>query len=233
MSSLANTVRSSLLGASEVSRLSHLRRSTGVFSQGQPADAVYFVDDGLVKLTRSNNAGNRIILMIRGSGHLIGEEALMQESAEYYAEAEALTTAIIYRIPRDVVTRALTTQPQFTAELVNYLLKRRIALAEKVELLCLHDVEYRILHYLAELSQLVKPSEDGQGHQLPITQLELADLIGATRETTSTTLNQLERRGLLKLSRRMLTIPSPATLIAAATSQNANGKAQAARQEVI
>lgn len=203
-----------------------------MFSQGQAADAVYFIDDGLVKLTRSNAAGARIILNIRGSGQLIGEEAMMQDSAQYYAEAEILTPATICRIPRDVVSRALTTNPQFTVELISYLLKRRIALAEKVELLCLHDVEYRILHYLAELSQLVKPAEDGQGYQLPITQLELADLIGATRETTSTTLNQLERRGLLKLSRRMLTIPSPSTLMAAAASRSANGKAQAAHPEV-
>jgi CRP-like cAMP-binding protein len=76
------------------------------------------------------------------------------------------------------------------------------------------------LHYLAELSALLKPGSEGEGYQLPVTQLELADLIGATRETTSTTLNQLERRGLIKLSRRLLTIPSPSTLRAAASAQN-------------
>ena len=231
MTSLANTVRSTLLGAPEVSRLSHLRRSTGLFSQGQAADAVYFIEEGLVKLTRTNNTGGRIILTIRGAGHLAGEEALTQQPTEYYAEAEVLTTAIIYRIPHEVVTRSLTAHPQFANELISYLVKRRTALAEKVELLCLRDVEYRILHYLAELTELVKPSDDGQGYQLPITQLELADLIGATRETTSTTLNQLERRGLLKLSRRMLTIPSPSTLMSAAAARNANGKVQAARPE--
>ena len=104
-----------------------------------------------------------------------------------------------------------------------------MALAQKVELLCLHDVEYRILHYLAELSAIVKPLNDGGGYQLPITQLELADLIGATRETTSTTLNQLERRGLVKLSRRLLTIPSPVTLRTAAVAKIApeNGAATA------
>jgi CRP/FNR family transcriptional regulator len=65
----------------------------------------------------------------------------------------------------------------------------------------------------------VKPLVDGEGYQIPITQLELADLIGATRETTSTTLNQLERRGLLKLSRRMLTIPSESSLREATSKQ--------------
>jgi CRP/FNR family transcriptional regulator len=233
VTSLANTVRSALLSAPEANRLSHLRRSTALFSQEQPADAVYFIEDGLVKLTRHSPAGGRIILSIRGGGHLVGEEAMMQESAQYYAEAEVLTAATIFRIPRDVVLRSLASHPQFTGDLVTYLIKRRLELAEKVELLCLRDVEYRIIHYLAELSQLVKPSEDGQGHQLPITQLELADLIGATRETTSTTLNQLERRGLLKLSRRMLTIPSPSVLMSAAASRSANGRAEAVASEAL
>lgn len=228
VTSLANVVRSTLLTAPEVSRLAHLRRSTGLFSQGQSADSIFFIDDGLVKLTRASEAGGRIILTIRGGGDLVGEEALIQEPTAYYAEAEVITPATLYRIPKEVVLRSAAAHPQFTSELISYLLKRRLALAEKVELLCLRDVEYRILFYLAELSELVKPGDDGQGHQIPITQLELADLIGATRETTSTTLNQLERRGLLKLSRRMLTVPSPALLASEATSRNLNGKSSVA-----
>ncbi len=188
------------------------------------ADAIFFIEDGLVKLTRNSDSGGRIILTVRGAGHLVGEEALIDDSFQYYTEAEVLTTATIYRIPRESVSRSYSTHPEFTADLVSYLLKRRLALAEKVELLCLRDVEYRILHYLAELAEMVKPADDGDGYQLPLTQLELADLIGATRETTSTTLNQLERRGLIKLSRRMLTIPSPPMLMSAAAARGANGK---------
>ena len=103
-------------------------------------------------------------------------------------------------------------QDNIAVPLISYILQRRNALAVKIELLCLNDVEHRVLHYLAELSSLVKPGGGVSGHQIPITQLELADLVGATRETTSTTLNQLERRGLIKLSRRMLIVPSPDTL---------------------
>ncbi len=197
-----------------------LRRSTTLFSQGQVADSVYYVEEGLLKLTRRNETGGRIILTIRGAGHLVGEEALMGGDAQtYYTEADVLTVSNIFKVPREVFNRAIAASPEFSAALISYLLDRRMALAEKVELLCLHDVEYRILHYLAELSTVVSPVPDAEGYQLPITQLELADLIGATRETTSTTLNQLERRGLLKLSRRMLTVPSPSTLRSAAAAK--------------
>lgn len=228
MTPLASAVRSVVLPSPEVTRLTGLRRSTTLFSQGQPADSIYYVEEGLLKLTRRNEVGGRIILTIRGPGHLLGEESLTGETPTYYTEAEVLTSANIFKIPREVLDRAIASSPEFAAALISYLLDRRLALAEKVELLCLHDVEYRILHYLAELSKVVKLVPDGEGYQLPITQLELADLIGATRETTSTTLNQLERRGLLRLSRRMLTVPSPETLRNAAAARVNNGSGAAA-----
>ena len=174
-----------------------------------------------MKLTRTNDRGGHIILAICGPSHLIGEEALTSDTRIYYAEAEVLSAANLYRIPRETLLQALSHDRELDTAIISYLLHRKLNLAMKVELLCLHDVEYRILHYLAELSALVKPLEDGEGYQVPITQLELADLIGATRETTSTTLNQLERRGLVKLSRRLLTLPSPVTLRNAA-----NGKVE-------
>ncbi len=219
--SITSSLRNELLLTAEVSRLSSLRRSTSLYSQGQPADALYFIDEGLVKLTRSSRTGERIILSISGPGHLAGDESLSEDRQNYYSEAEVLSTATVFRVPRDSLRRTIAANPGLATVLVSYLLEQKLTLAHRVELLCLHDVEYRILYYLAELAALVKPHEDISGYQLPITQLELADLIGATRETTSTTLNLLERRGLLKLSRRLLTISSPSTLRAAALSKAA------------
>lgn len=223
MTSLVPSVRSVLLSLPEVTRLTGVRRSTTLFSQREGANSVYYIEEGLTKLTRRNETGGRIILTIRGPGHLVGEESLVEGGeSTYYTEAEVLTTSTIFKVPREVLSRAIASSSELAGSLISYLLERRLALAEKVELLCLHDVEYRILHYLAELSHLVTPQEEVQGYQLPITQLELADLIGATRETTSTTLNQLERRGLLKLSRRMLTVPSPEMLRNAALARVAS-----------
>jgi len=228
VTSLAFAVRNVLLAAPEVSRLSSIRRTTSLFSQGQVADSLYFIEDGLIKLTRTNGSGGRIILAICGPGQMIGEELLSSEMPNYYCEAEILAQATLLRIPRESMLKIIAGSSEVATAVINFLLERKIALSQKVELLCLHDVEYRILYYLAELSNLVKPHEDGEGYQLPITQLELADMIGATRETTSTTLNQLERRGLVKLSRRLLTVPSPVTLRSAATQRAAvtNGNAE-------
>jgi CRP/FNR family cyclic AMP-dependent transcriptional regulator len=221
VSSLASLTRSVLQHQPEVMRFPTIRRATSLFAQGQAADSLFFIEDGLVKLTRTSNGHGRIILSISGPDQVIGEEAISEEpGSTYYADAEVLTPASVLRIPREVIIRSINQNPSLGISLLSAITEQKRVLAEKVELLCLHDVEYRILHYLAELSALLKPGSEGEGYQLPVTQLELADLIGATRETTSTTLNQLERRGLIKLSRRLLTIPSPSTLRAAASAQN-------------
>ncbi|MBV9307478.1 MAG: Crp/Fnr family transcriptional regulator [Acidobacteriaceae bacterium] len=213
MTSLAPEVQNSLLQSPEVTYLRDLRRSTVLFLQNQPADSLFLLEEGLVKMTRMNEAGSRIILSIRGPGDLLGEEVLAEPPQGFYTEAEVLTNATVAQIPRETLRQAFA-ESDLALSLVNYILQRRNALAVKIELLCLNDVEHRVLHYLAELSSLVKPGEGV--YQIPITQLELADLVGATRETTSTTLNQLERRGLIKLSRRMLIVPSPEKLQAVA-----------------
>jgi CRP-like cAMP-binding protein len=227
VSSLALAMRTTLLPQPEVSRVASIRRSTSLFAQGQVADSLYFVDEGLIKLTRTNDSGDRIILSICGPGELVGEEVLAEDAPLYQSDAEALSTATLHRIPRDTLVGILRSNFDFAAALIDYLVHRKSALARKVELLCLHDVEYRILHYLVELSALVKPVIGGEDYQLPITQAELADLIGATRETTSTTLNQLERKGLVRLSRRLLTVPSPSTLRSVAAARETSPQAVA------
>ena len=208
-----------LLSQTDVSRLSALRRST-LFAQGDKADALYFVEEGLIKLTRTNTSAGRLILALYGPNDVLGEEAFMDGGGAYYAEAEALTPCTVYKVPWVTIRRVIPTHPELSEAFLRHMLASRISLARKVELLCLQDVETRILYYLEELSKLVKPSEDDFGHPLPITQLELADLVGATRETISTALKHLERRGFVRLSRRLLTIfPQQSSALAVAAGQ--------------
>ena len=91
---------------------------------------------------------------------------------------------------------------------------------KKIELLCLHDVEYRILYYMAELARTFGAKANGSEYSIPLSQGELASLIGATRETTSTTLNTLARRGVIKLGRRQLIVPSVDGVLAAANQRS-------------
>jgi CRP/FNR family transcriptional regulator len=196
-----------LLSETDVGRRGALQRSDSLYAQGDIANALYYIEDGLIKLTRTNPAGGRLILGLYGPDDLVGEECLFEGTGSaYLAEAEVLSPSIVYRVPAAAIKRVIGSHPELSAAFIGHLLEIHRRFAQKVELMCLHDVEERIVFYLEDLAKLVKPAEDDAGYPLPITQLELADLIGATRETTSTTLNQLEKRGFVKLSRRLLTV---------------------------
>lgn len=194
-----------LLSQTDVICFSAVRRST-LFAQGETANALYFVEEGLVKLTRTNTSGGRLILSLYGPNDVLGEESLLNGMGEYFAEAEALTTATIFKIPWTVIRRVIGTNPDLSEALLRHMLHSRLSFMHKLELLYLQDVETRTMYYLEELAKLVEPNKEEPGHPVPITHLELADLVGATRETISAALSQLERRGLVKLSRRLLTI---------------------------
>jgi CRP/FNR family cyclic AMP-dependent transcriptional regulator len=210
-----------LLSETDVSRLPDVRRSTSLFSQGDKADAVFFIEEGLIKLTRTNSSGGRLILSVYGPNDLVGEESLSGGNGRYHAEAEALSPSTVYKVPWASIKRVIGAHPELSSALLEHLLKTKVCFAHKVELLCLCDVEARILYHLEQLSTLVKPGEDETGYPLPITQLELADLVGATRETVSTSLNQLERRGFVKLSRRLLTVFPRQAMVERAASATA------------
>ena len=205
---VTSSLKRLLLSGSDISRVPNLSRSTALFGQGDTAEALYFLEDGLIKLTRSNFGGRKLILSICGPNHLLGDECLMGGRDRYHARAEVLGPATVYRIPWETVRRLTQDHPELSAAFMQYLLGEKLAYANKVELLCLHDVEHRVLYYLEKLAKLVKPGKDG-GHALPITQLELGYLVGATRETTSTVLNRLQEKGFVKLSRCLLTVYLP------------------------
>jgi len=139
VNSVEPIIRSVLLQIPEIESMLDLRRSTILFSQDQLADSLYYLDEGLAKMTRTNKAGDRIILTIRGRGDLIGEEVLASDDARYETEVEILTPANVYRIPRMALREALGSHADWGLSFISYLLERERVLGRKVELLCLHD----------------------------------------------------------------------------------------------
>jgi CRP-like cAMP-binding protein len=213
--SLAAVVRSDLIGLDGVTKFSPNRRFATVYSEGSPADMIFFIEAGLVKTYKRGPDNKEIILQIVGAGEIFGEQSLGTESSRTMA-AEVLQEGVIYVIPRDIFLRVCEKRPDLWRELAGVLTVRKRQLEKKIELLCLHDVEYRILYYMAELARTFGAKANGSEYSIPLSQGELASLIGATRETTSTTLNLLARRGLIKLGRRQLIVPSVDGVLAAA-----------------
>jgi CRP/FNR family cyclic AMP-dependent transcriptional regulator len=137
---------------------------------------------------------------------LFGEQGLLGESV-FTASAKVLESGVAYTIPTDVFQRFCERRPDVWRLLLQHFLGRKDELERKIEHLCHSDVKQRLVYYLEDLARL-NPNHDPGGTVIHISQNELASLVGATRETTSTTLNALARQGLIALGHRLVMIPS-------------------------
>jgi CRP-like cAMP-binding protein len=183
-----------------------LRRKAELFLKGQNADALYFIERGLIKLDRPADGDRCVTLDLCAAGDLLGEESLTPQQA-YQTQAEALTPLAVFRIPSNQALEAAAANPLLAMFLLEATLRRKQAIERRLELVAAHDVERRILLCLADLSARGE-REDNGASSLPLTQRDMANLIGATRETTSLMLNQMERSGLIALSRGKISIQS-------------------------
>ncbi len=203
---LASRIREDLLPRDGVQRIAPVRRGAVIVPPNSVPENIYFVDSGYVKLVQKGADGKEVILLIIPPGGLFGEEALY-ESGVRRVSAQMMQEGAIYQIPRSLLLSLAESTPEVFRGVCEVLAARQRELEQKIALLCLHDVEYRILHYLSTLPATFHTANT-QEYSIPLSQSELAHLIGATRETTSTTLNNLARRGLVRLGRRMLMVTS-------------------------
>jgi len=209
---LTRLLREKLLILDGVKRHGPVRRASVVYSADSPSDCLYFVESGYIKIVQKGVEGKEVLLGIIAPGEVFGEQSVAFPGPRN-ASAEVLQDGVLFEIPRQVFLDFCQSNPECWQSFAEMLLGRVREAERKVGMLCLNDVEARILHYLGSLTSAFGVTvAGGQEYSLPLSQSELASLIGATRETTSTTLNNLARRGLLKLGRRLVTVTSPEVL---------------------
>jgi CRP/FNR family transcriptional regulator len=180
---------------------------------------VYFLDSGLVKIEKTADANRELLLSVVAAGEIFGEQGLLGDTAFSFS-AKVLESGVAYAIPTDVFQKFCERRPDVWRLVIQHLLERKQELERKVEHLCESDVKQRLVYYMQELARL-NASGDTRGSVIHISQNELASLIGATRETTSTTLNALARQGLIELAHRLVRIPSLQALQDGAGSRSA------------
>ena len=202
---LTSIIRGEVLQSGDVRR-QDLPRLGGRIPE-EHEDAIYFVESGYIKSIRTGRDGRQVIVGIAGPGELLCTHP--SAGTNQGASIEVLQDAIVYRIPQLTFLSYCEKYPQLWKLLWESSLNRQAKLEDKISMLCLEDVAYRLLYYLGELAQVfrLQPNPDEE-YSIPISQSELASYVGATRETTSTTLNVLARQGLLRLERRLVIVKS-------------------------
>jgi len=167
-----------------------LQRNDVLFYEGDDADALYVVEDGRIAIANRSPDGRESVVALMERGDLLGEMGLFERRGRS-AEARALETSTVAEVPFDVVREMLEGRPELLWGVVE-LLARRIrntdeALADSVFL----DVTGRTAKRLLELAS------GADEFQLPITQEELAGMVGASRERVNKAIASFIRLGWL------------------------------------
>jgi len=194
-----------------------------LYRQGDPAESLYYLESGLMKLTRTLEDGREVLIRFVREGEVFGERALISDDMRDCTAHVIETSAVGEFTRRDFLEQCSKHQDLwywFTE-----MFTRRLKETERRnQLVSFYRVEYRILQTLADLAVWFAPgNEVASGTLIPLTQSELADLVGASRETTSTTLNVLRRKGLVLLGRRYVTVVSAQSLRVAAKRISKHG----------
>ena len=179
------------------------RRNCQLFFLDDPSDNIYLVKEGRVKLTRTSPERREIILDILGPGEIFGEMALAGEKVRSHG-AEALQDALVCIIPRQVFEDLLQRHPAMTLRVLKLIGLRRRELEMRLEDLVFQPVSGRLaLALLWQAERHGKTQADGS-IRVPITQSDLAHLIGASREAVAEQLAILKRQGLVQTSYRAI-----------------------------
>lgn len=176
-----------------------------IFHEGNPAFGLYVVYKGKVKLFKRASDGRLRILRIVGPAGLLGEEALRYNSA-YLSSAEALTETKLFFIARSDMA-VLLQDASVMWRLLEYLLQRLHRTEELFLATCHGSVAGRLAQLLLKLAEEYgRPLNGKVLIELELTQAELAEMLGLTREAINKHLNSFRKEGFLEYHERYMVI---------------------------
>ena len=175
--------------------LARYGKNDRVFIQGDPADAIYYIQEGKVKLTVVSQQGKEAVVAILGPNDFFGEGCLAGQLVRM-ATATALSDCSIMRLPKHEMIRVLKEEPRFSEVFVTHLLSRNIKIEEDLVDQLFNSSEKRLARVLLLLANFGKP---GQPESVipKISQETLAEIIGTTRSRVSFFMNRFRKLGFI------------------------------------
>jgi len=179
-------------------------RGEYLYRQGAAAKYFYVVFDGAVKVSRVMPGGKAIVIDFRGAGQVVGGSSLVA-AEEHADDARAVEDVLVATIPLPPAAELLGSRPGAALSLARHLATRLAASQARVAAMSTQRVHQRLGEALLELSRSLGAAvDDVTVINARVTQAELADWIGTTRETASTLLNGLRRAGLIDIEARRI-----------------------------
>ena len=188
------------------------RRGEWIFVLGDPADSIYLLQEGRMKITSLTEDGHEVLHEIIGAGEIFGDTSTIL-GIPRTTSAQALEASLLREISRKDFESLLTAYPELSLQLLKSVgLRLKKAEAQLLNVVC-NDVSTRVREALIHLMSLEPGKRPDQPVRIGITQQDLANLIGASRQKTWQALKELESSGVLKLMYRSILVTAPQKLL--------------------
>lgn len=185
-------------------------RGMTIVRASEPTRSVYIVREGGVKEIQTTPEGKEVILAMHGPGDVFGD---LGDQAE--ATAVTLMATKVLTVPKDGWVRTLEQNPEMQRAQQSRMARRLADAWRLVRMLSRYTTEARLKSGLLMLAERWgQPREDGIEIALDLTHRTLADLVGASREKVTRAIGLLQQKGLVKVVRRRLVVPSLDRLLA-------------------
>ena len=175
--------------------ISDYRNNQIVYSQGDPADSVFYIQKGKVKITVLSELGKEAVIAVLGTGNFFGEGCLAGQALRL-ASVTALTDCVIVRMEKANITRVIHEEPAFAELFISHLLARNIRVEEDLVDQLFNSSEKRLARTLLLLANFGKEG-DPEPVLAKISQETLAEMIGTTRSRVSVFMNKFRKLGLI------------------------------------
>jgi CRP/FNR family transcriptional regulator, cyclic AMP receptor protein len=186
--------------------ISKYRKNEIVFSQGDPADAVFYIQKGKVKVTVVSDQGKEAVVTILGADEFCGEGCLAGQPRRI-STVTAMTECMVMWLAKPSIMRVLRDEPAFSEIFISHLLARTIRVEEDLVDQLFNSSEKRLARLLLILANFGKEAKP-EPMIAKISQETLAEMIGTTRSRVSFFMNKFRRLGFVDYNGRGLEVHS-------------------------
>ena len=186
-----------------------LARGETLFLKDDPADAFYAIRRGEIRITAGTGAGRRMTLNLLGPGDIFGEIALF-DGRPRSADAVAAEPAELFAVRRRDMLDLVARRADLALRIIELLCERLRVASARLEETVMMQLPARIARRLLALAE-------DFGAELHVSQDDIADFAGTTRETVNRQLQAWRRQGLLDLHRNRVVVRDPAALVSVAS----------------
>ena len=183
-----------------------VRKKQPVYLAGDPSENLYFLKEGRVKITRVDESGKEITLTLLEPGEVFGELGLFDDSPRE-TTAIALEDSLICMMRRSDFEKLMSNKPELSFKLSKLMGLKLRHIENRIDELIFSDVPTRLARLLLRLvDQHPRLTRQGMRINIKLSQQELANLIGATREMTSSVLNSFKKDELIDIQEKFIYI---------------------------